>query len=148
MGSLQIQRSSFYFTGITNQSNDRPLSPQSPEARPPPPSWKRHLPTGAYIGIAVGVVLVVFTVAALLWHFVIRRRRERNQQEDHNPFAYPRRFGDAELSGISKQFSELHNRSKTLAELHSESAVYHELENNTINKDKKKVEAREIYELG
>lgn len=136
------------FTVLTKQSNDRPLSPQTPDARPPPPSWKSKLPTGAYIGIAVGVILAVFSIAALLWHFVIRRRRDRNQEEQYNTFANTHRTGDVELPGISRQFSELHNNSKTFAELHSGSTVYHELDYETSNKDRKKVEARGLYELG
>ncbi|TLD27649.1 TGF beta induced protein ig-h3 precursor [Venturia nashicola] len=128
---------------------DKPLSPQRPEARPPPPSWKRHLPTGAYIGIAVVVVLVVFTVAVSLWHLVIRRRRDRcNQQENNNPFADERYIRNAELPDISRKFSGFHNNPKPLVGLHPESAIYHELGHNTSIKDKKRLEAREMYELG
>lgn len=149
MDSLPVhQPTVLSFTVITNRSNDRPLSPQTPDARPPPPSWKSKLPTGAYIGIAVGVILVVFAIAALLRHFVIRRRRDRNQEEQYNTFSNIHRTGDVELPGISRQFSELHNNSKAFAELHSESTVYHELDYETSDKDKRKVEAREIYELG
>lgn len=148
MYSLKPHRSIFSITSIANQSNDRYLTPRTSDARPPPPSWKSHLPTGAYIGIAVGVTLVIFTGAALLWHFIIRRRRDRNRQKEHNPFADPHRTRDVEQPGISRQFSELHNKSKTFAELHAESAVYHELDHNSSSKDKKRVEAREIYELG
>ncbi|QDS77538.1 hypothetical protein FKW77_000967 [Venturia effusa] len=127
---------------------DRPLSPQRSNARPPLPSWKSKLPTGAYIGIAVGVVLVFFTITVLLWHFVIRRRRDRKRQEENSPFANTHRIGDVERPGVSGQFFEMPHNPKTFAELHSESAFYYELDHTTSNKEDKKLEAREIYELG
>jgi LPXTG-motif cell wall-anchored protein len=67
-------------SSVVDSSPSATPTPAAAASDPPPDS---NLPTGAYVGVAIGVAAAIALLGAAIW--LLRKRRRSNRQQPHSP---------------------------------------------------------------